>query len=219
MSDAQIAWQPGATCRHPATPYGHATRPAAARAACAATATARRPQPAPSQPAVRPRSAAPAAHHPRARVHRSRAHGRCPGASPRRRARPRQGSPKAGGGDARSACVARCPLPCVTTYLTWPSRLRACACRCAAAGPSSRSSSRRTATLSSTWTRRPSRMPSERRPQRPARSTRPGSCGAAFTEPGTQRGHKYWWFRGPRSVAVCFCCKACVCHFCPVHDI
>ena len=31
----------------------------------------------------------------------------------------------AGGGGARSACVARCPRPCVTTYLTWPSRLRA----------------------------------------------------------------------------------------------
>ena len=40
------------------------------------------------------------------------------------RAGPRQGGPKAGGGGARSACVARCPLPCVTDS-TWPSRLRA----------------------------------------------------------------------------------------------
>jgi hypothetical protein len=95
----------------------------------------------------------------------------------------------------------------------------ACArvCRCAAAGRSSRSSSRRTATHSSTWTRRPSRMRSERRTQqRPAWSTQPGSCGAAFTEPGTQRGHKYCgsaalalWLCA--SVAVCFCGRMRVC--------
>ena len=175
MSDAQIAWQPSATRRHPATPYGHATRPAAARAVrcpghsmrCpghSKTAAAR--SLAAGRAATQRRcTTAPAAHHPRARARCARAHGscpggrcpgaipapalggaghesggpaqgraalhgscpggRCPGASPRRRARPRQGGPKAGGGGARSACVARCPRPCVTAYLTWPSRLRA----------------------------------------------------------------------------------------------
>ena len=147
MSDAQIASQPGATCRHPATPYGHATRPAAARAACAAPATAcaapataRRPQPAPSQPAVRPRSAAvqarqqlitrllgPAALVRTGAAQGGGAQGRSLGAglAQGRVGPPRQGGPKAGGGGARSACVARCPRPCVTAYLTWPSRLRA----------------------------------------------------------------------------------------------
>ena len=60
-------------------------------------------------------------------------------------------------------------------------------------------------------------MRSERRTQqRPAWSTQPGSCGAAFTEPGTQRGHKYCgsaalalWLCA--SVAVCFCGRMRVC--------
>ena len=66
----------------------------------------------------------------RAALHGSCPGGRCPGRAlcaglAPGRAGPRQGGPKAGGGGARSACVARCPRPCVTTYLTWPSRLRA----------------------------------------------------------------------------------------------
>ena len=113
---------------------------------------------------------APAAHHPRARARRARAHGRCPSA---RRQPSAQVSPKAGlaqgrAGPRQAAAVPaapalRVPAP-VRHYLL---NLALPRTQVRGGGPSSRSSSR---SSHSTWTRRPSRTPSERRPQRPARS-------------------------------------------------
>ena len=149
--DAQIASQPGATCRHPATPYGRATRPQprgqrapAPATACVATAAQHRcrrltwPQPllaagraAAAAAAVRAPALISRLLGPAALVRTGAAPGEVPRASPRPRSSPKagrarkEGGPKAGGGGARSACVARCPRPCVTAYLTWPSRLRA----------------------------------------------------------------------------------------------
>ena len=269
MSDAQIAWQPGATCRH-ISPPGHAIRPrhparsragsvrcpghsmrghghsktAAARSLAAGrAATQRRCTPAPAAYLPRARARCARAHgicpggspapalggaghesggpaQGRAALHGSCPGGRCPGASPRRRAGPRQGWPKAGRAQGRRR---RCPqrLRCeVPTPVRHYLLNLALPPACARAGAQRRARARTRAREGRL------RFPGHgreglqgrrvSRPQRPARSTRPGSCGAAFTEPGTQRGHKYWWFRGSRSVAVCFCCKACVCHFCPV---
>jgi hypothetical protein len=98
--------------------------------------------------------------------------------------------PKAGcGGGARSACLPReVPIPATVNL-----------CRCAAAGRSSRSSSRRTGTPSSTKTRRPS---SEKRAP-PAASTQPA---VATHCTGDAARSQVQWLRG------CVCvCRECFC--------